>query len=219
MIRYTCNFIIFCCKGYYSGLRILIEVAVACSLLYLLSVLRCLFSSLLHVASGPSSAGRADTYQNVEKKGRSQRILLHTCWEIVYSVVAQWKKLKGTKNAEYIVRISDNFYFPHVIIIHVVSLYILYTHSHISPQWKCWIRVKPWRTTLVSKWKHINSFWAQCNCKRKVRMIRTLKKYTWWQKRIILSEWNLSNNEYLKKYLSFSHEAFSNSRENIFFFF
>jgi len=137
----------------------LLKSAVACSFLYLLSsVLRCLFSSLLYVASGPSFAGRADTYQNVEKKGEaSEYCCIRVGKSFTPSSRNEKKKLKGTKNAEYIVRISDNFYFPHVIIIHMLSLYIyiLYTHSHISPQWKCWIRVKPWRTTFVSKWKHI----------------------------------------------------------------
>lgn len=96
----------------------LLPIVVLCSFLSLLSSVALLFFSCLVHRSQDEL-----TCIKMWKKGRSQRILLRTCREIVYSVVLRWGK-KKRKNIEYIVHTSDHFYLLHALVMYFVRIVI-----------------------------------------------------------------------------------------------
>lgn len=143
-----------------------LPIAIPCSFLSLLSfVLRCLFPSASRVRSIVHR-----TSWHVSKCGKKGEASEYCCVRVGKSFTPpslDEKKMKGTKSADYIVRISNDFYFPHFpIIMHHNARCLLYS-PHIFHRWKCWTSSHEERCLFQNE---IINNWILCNCKRKVGM-------------------------------------------------
>lgn len=106
------------------------------------------------------------------KKGRSQRILPRTCREIVYSVVLWPKRAKK----KWIVYCSHIWRFLPILmpVMHVVCIVV---YTWVAPVVMDFLstetlNVKLRKMTVVSKWKHTDTFRVSVFCRRKKRVFR-----------------------------------------------